>query len=223
MANTFVQIPSELLTDKAVSALELRLYCLLMDMGFKGRGYSQAGHQYLGKLLDTHPQTIAKSLKNLRELGWIRVERVGLNRNDKIRCLKTVQKEKRSEPRIAVKNNRSHIGHSTNRKKNKKPIEVEVPKPIVDNGPKNTINPARNEQRALKANDYQEANNAFHKSLETSTRPSTYKTYYETLLVVEDGEKLLVSIENEASLEFLNNFHRARIEEAVGKKVELVL
>jgi hypothetical protein len=63
--------------------------------------------------------------------------------------------------------------------------------------------------------NYQEVNNAFHKSLETSTRPSTYKTYYESLLVVEDGEKLLVSIGNEDSLDFLNNFHKARIEDIV--------
>tara|TARA_A100001037_G_scaffold153991_1_gene138927 strand:+ start:2970 stop:3629 length:660 start_codon:yes stop_codon:yes gene_type:complete len=219
VANTFVQIPSELLTDKAVSALELRLYCVLMDLGFKGRGYSQAGHQYLGKLLDTHPQTIAKCLKNLRQLGWICVDRVGLNRNDKIRCLKTVQREKRSESRVSVKDNTSHIGHSTNRKKNKKRIEVEVPK--VEPELRKTTPP--DPRRAERSKGYSEANNAFHKSLQRASRPSTYKTFYESLLVVEDGEKLLVSIENEGQMDFMNSLHKARIEEAVGREVELVL
>ena len=219
MANTFVQIPSALLTDKAVSALELRLYCVLMDLGFKGRGFSQAGHQYLGRLLDTHPQTIAKCLKNLRQLGWICVDRVGLNRNDKIRCLKTVQKEKRSEPRVSVKDNTSHIGHSTNRKKNKKRIEVDVPK--LEPEVRKTTPP--DPRRAERSKGYSEANNAFHKLFETSIRPSTYKTYYESLLVVEDGEKLLISAENEAQMNFINGCHKAHIEEVIGRKVEMVL
>lgn len=219
MANTFVQIPSALLTDKAVSPLELRLYCVLMDLGFKGRGFSCAGHQYLGKLLDTHPQTIAKCLKNLKELGWIRVDRVGLNRNNKIRCLRTVQKEKRSERPVSIKSNSIDICHTTNRKKNKKIIEVDVPKLTYESRKTTPPDP----HRAERSKGYSDANNAFHKSLEQASRPSTYKTFYESLLVVEDGEKLLISAENEAQMNFINGCHKAHIEEVIGRKVEMVL
>ena len=94
MANSFVQLPSEILTDPDITALDLRIYAILMDFGRKGRGYSQIGHQYLGKLVGKHPKTVVKSIKRLAELGYITVERIGLNRNDRLRCKKTVKREK---------------------------------------------------------------------------------------------------------------------------------
>ena len=94
MRAKFIQIPVELLSDQQVSALELRLYAVLLHYGLEGSGKSQAGHKLLGKNLNVHPKTIARSLKNLQELGWITIQRVGLNRNDRIKCLKTVQKKK---------------------------------------------------------------------------------------------------------------------------------
>ena len=93
----------------------------------EGRGFSQAGHRFLAKKLNVHPQTIAISLKNLQEAGYISISRVGLNRNDKIRCLKTIKREKkeeiRSEPPHSIK---KQPGHSPpllhNKRTNKRDI-----------------------------------------------------------------------------------------------------
>jgi len=90
----FIQIPVELLSDRRVSALELRLYAILLRYGLEGRGFSQAGHRLLASNCSCHLKTIARCLKNLQSIGWITIERVGLNRNSKIRCLKTVQRAK---------------------------------------------------------------------------------------------------------------------------------
>ena len=95
--SSFVQIPSEILIDPEISALDLRIYCVLMDFGRRGRGFSQIGHKYLGRLVGKHPKTIAKSINRLAELGYISVERIGLNRNDRIRCRRTVQRENPTE------------------------------------------------------------------------------------------------------------------------------
>ena len=97
MRASFVQIPIALLDDTAISPLELRLYCILMRYGMEGRGFSQAGHRFLARKLDVHPQTIGRSIKNLEESGYISVEKICLNRNDKIRCLKTIKREKKEE------------------------------------------------------------------------------------------------------------------------------
>jgi len=94
MRAQFIQIPVELLSDRRVSALELRLYAILLRYGLEGRGFSQAGHRLLANNCSCHPKTIARCLKNLQSIGWITIERVGLNRNSKIRCLKTVQRPK---------------------------------------------------------------------------------------------------------------------------------
>ena len=99
----FVQIPVEILKDSNITPIELKLYCILMKFGFEGTGHSQAGHDYLSKLVGCHKQTIAKSLKRLQELGYIDVERVGLNRNDKIFCLKTVKNQKKTKSRSECK------------------------------------------------------------------------------------------------------------------------
>ena len=218
-SNTFVQIPSELLTDKTVSPLELRLYCVLMDLGFKGRGYSQAGHQYLGKLLDTHPQTIAKSLKKLSQLGFICVERVGLNRNDKIRCLKTVQKEKRSEPRSSVKYTGSHICHSTNRKKIIKTIEEPAISESVEKSKTIPPNPAR----VANVNIYEDRTKALQNGLEQATRQKSYDFWLKDLAIVGESEEMTISVGKTSCTEYdwvVNNY-KSLIEQVAGKPVIL--
>ena len=127
MRASFVQIPIELLDDTAISPLELRLYCILMRYGMEGRGYSQAGHRFLARKLDVHPKTIAISLNNLQEAGYISISRVGLNRNDKIRCLKTIKREKKEEIRRECTHSiKKEPGHSLpllhNKRTNKRDI-----------------------------------------------------------------------------------------------------
>ena len=93
MPASFVQLPSEILIDPEISALDLRIYAICMDFGRKSRGFSQIGNRHLGRLVGKHPKTIAKSIKRLTELGYIKVERIGLNRNDRLRCKKTVKRD----------------------------------------------------------------------------------------------------------------------------------
>ena len=113
MSAKFVQIPTEVLTDVRITPLQLRLYCLLMKFGYEGRGHSQCGHALLARFCHAHPQSIAKALKVLPRLGYISVDRIGLNKNDRIVCLKTYKKDGgRSEPKSAVKNIRKGIDPS---------------------------------------------------------------------------------------------------------------
>ena len=49
-----------------------------ISLFMEGAGYSQAGHRFLARKLDVHPQTIARSLKNLQEAGYISITRIGL-------------------------------------------------------------------------------------------------------------------------------------------------
>ena len=100
MRASFVQLPIEIIEDTAISPLELRLYLTLLRYGLESRGFSQAGHRFLAKKLGVHPQTIGRSIKNLEESGYISVEKICLNRNDKIRCLKTVKREKKKPSRV---------------------------------------------------------------------------------------------------------------------------
>lgn len=101
MRANFIQIPVELLTDPQVSALELRIYGILLRYGLEGSGRSMAGHRLLARNCNCHTSTIARSLKNLQSLGWITIRRRGLNLNDEIRCLKTVKKPKPNKLKAA--------------------------------------------------------------------------------------------------------------------------
>jgi len=214
VANTFVQIPSELITDTSVSPLELRLYILLMDLGFKGRGFSFAGHKYLGKLLDSHPQTIAKSLKNLCELGWIKVTRVGLNRNDKIRCLKTVQKEKRSEPPVSIKNKGSHIGHSINRINKEKIIEGTIQKTTVDKYKTTPPTP-------IPIPKYQDDTRQLLSLIEQAIQPKSYSYWFQDKVTISyvDETSINISCLNNTNIQWLKRHYTDILNKITGKKV----
>ena len=214
MANTFVQIPSELITDTSVSPLELRLYILLMDLGFKGRGFSFAGHKYLGKLLDSHPQTIAKSLKNLCELGWIKVTRVGLNRNDKIRCLKTVQKEKRSEPPVSIKNKGSHIGHSINRINKEKIIEGTIQKTTVDKYKTTPPTP-------IPIPKYKDDTRQLLSLIEKAIQPKSYSYWFQDKITIPyvDETSINISCLNNTNIKWLKSHYTDILNKITGKKV----
>lgn len=131
MANSFVQLPSEILLDPDITALDLRIYAICLDFGRKSRGFTQIGHQHLGRLVGKHPATIAISIKRLTELGYIKVERIGLNRNDRIRCQKTVQRETRTLCTDKIKKPTQpqvpHLVDKSTKEKYKEPPEILTP------------------------------------------------------------------------------------------------
>jgi len=120
MRAQFIQIPVELLTDPQISALELRIYGILLRYGLEGSGRSMAGHRLLARNCNCHTRTIARSLKNLQSLGWITIKRRGLNLNDVIRCLKTVQRPKPDKPKSSYQETSSSQGPSIIDKKDKR-------------------------------------------------------------------------------------------------------
>jgi hypothetical protein len=222
---TFVQLPSDLLIDREVSATELRLYAILMDLGYKGMGFSQAGTRYLAKLCNCHEKTVAKSLKHLEELGWLRIVRIGLNRNNKIHCLRTVRKDKN----VPIKS-RSQMGSpSTNRKKNKKNIEVvTTPDAFIDN--KTTTKNQeeirhRDEVRASKADNYQERTKALQDGLQQSTRQTSWNMWLKDLVIVGNDEGLSISVgkDTDFELEWIEKHYSHLIETVAGEEVLLTL
>ena len=229
-SKTFIQLPSELLTDREVSATELRLYAILMDLGYKGRGYSQAGVRYLSKLSNCHEKTVAKSLKHLEELGWLRVTRIGLTRNNKIRCLRTVQ---RQDKKVPIKSGKQRTIHSLDRKKIKKSIEVGSTSEASNSNEKHPKTPPKNEEairrrdeaRASKANDFQDTTNALQSGLQLATRSTSWNTWLKDLVVVGKDEKLSISVgkDTDFELSWVQEHYSHLIETIAGEKVILTL
>ena len=228
-SKTFVQLPSDLLIDREVSATELRLYAILMDLGYRGRGFSQAGNRYLAKLCNCHEKTVANSLKHLEDLGWLRIVRIGLNRNNKIHCLRTVRKDKKVPIKI-----RNQMGNpSTNRKKNIKTIEVSTaPDASVYSEtapkapPKNQEEIRhRDEVRASKADDYQERTKALQDGLQQATRETSWNMWLKDLVIVGNDEGLSISVgkDTDFELEWVQKHYGHLIEAAAGEEVFLTL
>ena len=228
-SKTFVQLPSDLLTDRDVSATELRLYAILMDLGYKGRGYSQAGNRYLSKLANCHEKTVAKSLKHLEDLGWLRIVRIGLNRNNKIHCLRTVRKDKN----VPIKAGKTGSYPSTNRKKIKKNIEVGNTSKVSNSTETHPKIPPKNEEairrrdeaRASQGNDYKEDTNSLQVGLQRATRETSWNTWLKDLVVVGKDEKLSVSVgkDTDFELEWIEKHYSHLIETIAGEKVILTL
>ena len=229
-SKTFVQLPSDLLTDRDVSANELRLYAILMDLGYKGRGYSQAGVRYLSKLSNCHEKTVAKSLKHLEELGWLRITRIGLTRNNEIRCLRTVQ---RQDKKVPIKSGKQRTIHSLDRKKIKKSIEVGSTSEASNSNEKHPKTPPKNEEairhrdeaRATKADDYQEMTNALQNGLQQACRQTSWNMWLKDLVIVGKDEKLSVSVgkDTDFELSWVQEHYSHLIETVAGEEVSLSL
>lgn len=228
-SKTFVQLPSDLLIDRDVSATELRLYAILMDLGYKGRGFSQAGNRYLAKLCNCHEKTVAKSLKHLEDLGWLRIVRIGLNRNNKIHCLRTVRKDKN----VPIKSRNQLGSHTINRKKIKRTIEVGAAPEVSNSVKKPPKTPPKNQEeirhrdevRAGKADDYQEMTNALQNGLQQACRETSWNMWLKDLVIVGKDEKLSVSVgkDTDFELSWVQEHYSHLIEAVAGEEVALTL
>ena len=198
MRAQFIQLPVELLSDPQVSALELRLYAILLRYGLEGSGWSQAGHQLLGKNCNCHPKTIARCLKHLQVLGWITIERIGLNRNDKIRCLKTVQKKKSDGTNTTYQEKTQRRPSTLVDKKYKNNIRPE-PHLIADS----TTAPNKAKHVASKPECYKsrsvdeqfkEAQQALTTELENNVRPASLHWFQDAIITEDDTDQLTISL-----------------------------
>jgi hypothetical protein len=200
-----------------------------MDLGYKGRGFSQAGTRYLAKLCNCHEKTVAKSLKHLEELGWLRIVRIGLNRNNKIHCLRTVRKDEN----VPIKSRNEMGNHSTNRKKNIKPIEVSTEPDAFVNSETTPQTPPKNDEeirqrdeiRACRADEYQERTKSLQDGLQQATRETSWNMWLKDLVIVGNGERLSVSVgkDTDFELEWVQKHYGHLIEAAAGEEVLLTL
>ena len=232
-SSSFVQLPSEILTDPNISALELRIYAILMDFGRKSRGFSQIGHQYLARLVGKHPQTIGKCLKNLSEKGYIVVERVGLNRNDIIRCKKTVQREMQAEERSErirkIKKTTQHsVPHLVD--KSTKQIDKEDPSPLPVNNnvptppksPQKTQDQHQQAQRDIAILEHQEVSNDLKTRLERSVRPISYDQFFSDVVVMGNSDaEMVISLGNDKK-DWVTEHFTTLIAKIAGKKVQII-
>jgi len=185
-SSSFVQIPSELLTDPAITALDLRIYCILMDFGFKGRGFSQIGHKHLGKLVGAHPGTIARRIKRLTQAGYISVSRTGLNRNDKIRCRRTVRRSEHARP-IKTKHPRS-IPHLIDRKKKTNRSQApDLEQSKTSTKPAQTTSDPCQQARTQEAiQQHSERTKTLLSRLRDDLRPQSFRSWFEDIFVASE-------------------------------------
>lgn len=215
---SFVQILSELTTDPNITAVEFRLYTILMDLGLKGRGFSQAGHQYLSHLCNCHPKTIAKSLRNLKEQGYISIERVGLNRNDKIRCKRTVKKLK--DKKVTIKKSPSIADPTLVDKKKNKDIERNRPDAIVDKVENQRSNDSNTPQKKVD----QQRTEEVQTTLQTHMRPKLYDLWFKSVEVIESDNDLTEICLNAGDIGYdhISKFYLDDVEKILGTEVKLI-
>lgn len=221
MRAKFIQIPVELLSDQQVSALELRLYAVLLRYGLEGAGWSQAGHQLLAKNCNCHPKTIARCLKHLQLLGWITIQRIGLGRNSKIRCLKTVQKPKSDGANTTHQKKTPRLPHSLYDKKDKKdrrtkPHLSDVQKPLPDKPQKVASKP---ESRCVDE-QFKEAQQALTTELSKNLRPASLHWFEDAIITENDAEKLTISLGHD-QVGWVEGRYSALLEGLMRKKVVL--
>ena len=233
MRASFIQIPIELLEDQAISPLELRLYCILMRYGMEGRGWSQAGHRFLGKKLDVHPKTIAISLNNLQEAGYISISRVGLNRNDKIRCLKTIKREKKEEIRRECTHSiKKEPGHSPpllhNKRTNKRDISGGIkmaPKYTDENNPYIPYIPTKTDEIITPIPENQAETAEILDEIKKKVRKRSFEGWFDGKIAISysDSKRIEVNCIGDFEKEWLKDNYKSLIERISGKKVSFVV
>ena len=224
MSASFVQLPSEILIDPNLTALDLRIYAICMDFGRKSRGFSQIGHQHLGKLVGKHPKTIAKSIKRLTELGYIKVERIGLNRNDRIRCQRTVKREK-SDGTPTIPQERkpalpsSSIDRST--KKRYKDRSNNLPLNQLENPIKNPPFPHRSTQIVEAIKSHQPLTDQLTDQLSRTIRPAAFNGFFKNMAVIEADEgSMTISVGHQ--VEWIEKHYSEILNRIANKKVNIV-
>lgn len=218
---SFVQLQSQIITDKNISPLELRLYLYLLDVGRKGRGYSMCGHKWLGNIIGCHPQTIAKSLKNLCRFGYISVERIGFTENDKIRCLKTVKPQSKSECKNSNMNQRKHITPSIIDRKKNKEIEHRSPASDVDKLEKRPSQTSNTPQKRIDP----QRTISVQERLQTHIQRRSYDLWFSSLEVVESEENITEMRLNtgEIGYDHIKNHYMEKLEEIIGGEVKITM
>ena len=201
MRAKFIQIPVELLSDRRVSALELRLYGILLRYGLESRGFSQAGHRLLANNCSCHPKTIARCLKNLQSIGWITIERVGLNRNSKIRCLKTVQRPKPEGAKGSYQERTAQrpptiIDKRKKRYRRERGGLTDVHKTPPNKPQRVATRPEPAENRVV-SEQFKEAQHTLTTALEENVRPASLYWFQNAIITDDTADELTISVGND--------------------------
>ena len=229
-STSFVQIPSEILIDPEISALDLRIYAILMDFGFKGRGWSQIGHKYLGRLVGKHPQTIAKSLKRLTELGYISIDRIGLNRNDRIRCRKTVPNQNRSERRSKIKktsqqsvpllqDRRTKKIYKTNHSNPQATTDLKPSEALPDTLP----DPLRSSIELAAIHKHQPLTDLLSDRLNMALRPASVACWFKDMVVINDDDTSTTISVGRNQVDWIDEHYSKLLDKVAEKKVNIVI
>jgi len=218
---SFIQLESQIITDKNISPLELRLYMYLLDVGRKGRGFSVCGHRWLGEILGVHSQTIAKCLKNLTKFGYVSVERQGLNKPDKIRCRKTIKPQSRSESRDSNKKSRKDITPYNSLNRSKKDIERDPPDRLVDKSKKRLSNDSNIPQRKVDKQRTEEVQT----TLQTHLRPKLYDLWFKSVEVIDSDNDLTEIRLNAGDIGYdhINKFYLNDLKTIIGTEVKITI
>lgn len=231
MSASFVQLPSEILIDPNITALDLRIYVICLDFGRKGRGFSQIGHQHLGRLVGKHPKTVAKSIKRLAELGYITVEKIGLNRNDRLRCKKTVKREK-SDGTPTIRQGRKSADPPTlvdkSTKKRYKERSAILPanqsKQTPNNPPISTPYQQRSTQTIADILSHQPLTDHLTDQLSQKIRPASFNGYFKNMAVIEaDDSSMTISLGQSGFIsEWVSEHYSEILNRIADKKVNIV-
>ena len=224
MRAKFIQLPVELLTDPRVSALELRLYGILLRYGLEGRGFSSAGHRLLASNCHCHPKTIARCLKNLQSIGWITIKRVGLNKCDEIRCRKTVQRPKPegAKPSYQVKTPQLHSSIRDKRNKRYRRgrnglADVQETPTGKPQSSATRPNPAENRETSKQ---FKDAQATLTTALEENIRPASLYWFKNAIVTGDTADELTISVGND-QVQLVQEQYSSLLGRLMDKKVIL--
>ena len=223
-SSSFVQLPSQILVDPEITALDLRIYAILMDFGRKSRGFSQIGHQHLAKLTGTHPRTVGQSLKRLTMTGYVTVERIGLNRNDKIRCQKTVS---RTGSKPTLKNvTPAALPHLIDIKKKRdrtSPPGLDKPSPAAKPS-QASPDTARQVITTEAIQRHSGKTNTLLNQLRQDLRPQSMKAWFEDINIVseDDDQVEIYTPKGRYAADWISDNYIGKLTKMAGKDVKIV-
>ena len=149
----------------------------------------------------TAPRTIARSLKNLQSLGWITIKRRGLNLNDEIRCLKTVQKPKPDKPKGSYQETSSSQGPSIIDKRKKRYrrdrgrlTNIQRTPPGQPQGVASEPGCAKNREVQ---EEFREAQELLTTALEENVRPASLYWFQNAIITDDTADELTISVGND--------------------------
>ena len=198
----------------------------------------------MAKKLGIHPQTIAISLKNLQEAGYISISRVGLNRNDKIRCLKTIKREKKEEIRMECTHSiKKEPGHSPpllhNKRTNKRDITEgttmlkERDYKITAGGrikndyknPYGPYIPHPTDEKITPIPSYQAETDDLLSKIKENVRKQSYSFWFDGKIALSyvDNKRIEVSCTDITRREWVEENYKSLIERLSGKKASFVV